>query len=272
MSDIGWIKLHRQIRDSALWHSEPFSKAQAWIDLLLCMNHENNKIFFENKLIEIKRGQHITSYRKLSVEWKWSIGKVKRFIECLQSDNMINVEHFKNGTLLTVVNYEVYQGMRNTNGTPIDTPIDTQTEHQRNTDGTLIDTQTETNKNDKNDKNDKEDKNNNPPISPQGEKRKTAVSIIESRNLTKEVEDIVKDWVAYKTERREGYKPRGLEACITEIQNNIDKYGIEEVKNVINKTMSANYQGIVWDWLTDKKTKGKIDNSDVERWINNDKK
>lgn len=166
MSNIGWIKLYRQLQESPLWHSEPFSKAQAWIDLIMLMNHEDNKILFDNQLIEVKRGQHMTSYRKLSMNWKWSIGKVKRFIELLKDDNMIKVESFKNGTLLTLVNYELYQGERNTNGTPIDTPtntpIDTQTEHRRNTNGT----QTETNNNDKNDKN---DNIINPPISPQGE-------------------------------------------------------------------------------------------------------
>lgn len=169
MSDTGWIKLHRQLQDSPLWHSEPFSKAQAWIDLIMSMNHKDEKVLFDNQLIEVKRGQHITSYRKLSVNWKWSIGKVKRFFELLANDNMVKVEHFKNGTLLTLVNYELYQGERNTDGTPIDapmnTPIDTQTEQTRNTDGTL----TETNKNDKNDKNDKEVKNNIPPISPTGD-------------------------------------------------------------------------------------------------------
>ena len=102
---------------------------------------------------------------------------------------------------------------------------------------------------------------NIPPISPQGEKRKTAVSIIESRNLTKEVEDIVKDWVAYKTERREGYKPRGLNAFITEVQKNANEYGEDEVIRVINKSMSSNYQGVVWDWLSKEQGRGGFVNS-----------
>lgn len=149
----GWIKLHRQIQDCPLWYSEPFTKGQAWIDLLMNANHEDGKIFFDNQFIEIKRGQYMTSIRKLSVNWKWSVGKTKRFIERLSDENMLNIECLKNGTLLTLVNYDVFQGERNTNGTPIDTP----TEHQRNTDGytdgTPIDTPTEPNKNVNNEKN-----------------------------------------------------------------------------------------------------------------------
>lgn len=162
MSDTGWIKLHRQIQESALWNCEPFSKGQAWIDLVLSANHKDNQIVFENSFFDIKRGQHLTSIRILSAKWKWSAGKVNRFLKMLEDDDMIKKECFKNGTLLTIVKYDFYQDARNTNGTPTDTPtdtpIDTQTERERNADGT----QTETNKNEKNDKNDKEGKNNTP--------------------------------------------------------------------------------------------------------------
>ena len=79
MSSQGWILLHRQIRDSALWNSEPFSKGQAWLDLIMLANHADAKQIFENHFIDIKRGQHLTSLTKLSETWKWSRSRTKRF-------------------------------------------------------------------------------------------------------------------------------------------------------------------------------------------------
>ena len=32
----GWIKVSRAIQEHWVWDEKPFSKGQAWIDLLLC--------------------------------------------------------------------------------------------------------------------------------------------------------------------------------------------------------------------------------------------
>jgi len=57
----------------------------------------------------------------------------------------------------------------------------------------------------------------------------------------------VSDWIKYKTEKRQGYKPKGLQTLLTQIQNNVDKYGNAAVIHAINESMASNYQGIVWD-------------------------
>lgn len=56
-------------------------------------------------------------------------------------------------------------------------------------------------------------------------------------------------WLRYKREKRQPYKPEGLKALIGEIRNNADKYGDAAVVELINKCMSANWQGIIWDRL-----------------------
>jgi hypothetical protein len=40
----GWIKLHRKIVESPDWLSEPFTRGQAWVDLLLIANHTTGHI------------------------------------------------------------------------------------------------------------------------------------------------------------------------------------------------------------------------------------
>lgn len=112
----GWIKLHRQIEEHWLWEDkESFDKRSAWIDLLLIANHTEKKVLFRGELIIIKRGQILTSIRGLAEKWRWSVNKVYRFIKLLESDSMLKKESDKDRTLLTLVNYSVYQDRENTN-------------------------------------------------------------------------------------------------------------------------------------------------------------
>ena len=52
----GWLKLYRSIQNHWLWEDKPFSRGQAFVDLLLMANHKDNKILFNGELIEVKRG------------------------------------------------------------------------------------------------------------------------------------------------------------------------------------------------------------------------
>lgn len=106
----GWISIHRQIRDNWVWKSnEPFDKRSAWIDLLLSVNHKNKKIPFENGFIEIERGQVLTSIKQLSEKWKWSRHKVSDFLDQLEQDTMIVQVRDTRKTLISIVNYNIYQ-------------------------------------------------------------------------------------------------------------------------------------------------------------------
>ena len=145
----GWIKLHRDIQDHWLWEDEPFSRGQAFIDLLMEVNHEDKKVLFNGELIEIKRGSKITSLRKLGERWKWSVCKVKKFLEQLKKDGIITYKSDNKKTLVSIENYSVYQSREN---------IDkTEKEHRKYTEQNQneIKTKTERNQNETN-KNDKE--------------------------------------------------------------------------------------------------------------------
>lgn len=112
----GWIRLYRKLQECWVWEDkEPFDKRSAWIDLLLTANHADAKLLFNGELITVQRGQILTSVRKLSVKWKWSVNKVYRFLKLLESDKMLQKESNKDRTLLTIVNYSVYQGGDYTN-------------------------------------------------------------------------------------------------------------------------------------------------------------
>ena len=67
--------------------------------------------------------------------------------------------------------------------------------------------------------------------------------------LTPSLREIVKQWVTYKAERKEAYKPTGLQKLVSQIANATEKYGEKSMADVIERSMAANYQGIVFDWL-----------------------
>lgn len=73
------------------------------------------------------------------------------------------------------------------------------------------------------------------------------VSMIEARGFPAELEAVIKEWAAYKTEKRQGYKETGFNSLLTQIANKVEAYGVVPVINVIRESMSNNWQGIIWD-------------------------
>lgn len=130
MADKGWILIHRQIQNCVLWDSpEPFDKRSAWIDLLLSANHHDKDIFFNGEIVTIKRGQYLTSVRKLSERWSWSRDKVLKFLRTLESLQMLHKESDNHRTLLTIEKYNVYQV-----GTDTEQDTDSSTDKDTNQD------------------------------------------------------------------------------------------------------------------------------------------
>lgn len=142
----GWIKIYRQLRDCWVWKSKPFSKGQAWIDLLLKANHTDTKILFNGNLTTIKKGQILTSIRKLVDEWGWSKNTVTKFLNLLEEDGMLTRESDNHRTLITIENYSVFQDSKDTESPQ----VEQQPSPHPNPQGSHTLT---TNKNDKNDKN-----------------------------------------------------------------------------------------------------------------------
>ena len=160
----GWVKTHRSLMDHWLWTEKPFDKARAWIDLTMTVNHKDAKIMFDGAPLEVKRGETITSIRKLSTRWGWSTTKTNKFLNVLESENMIAQKKDTKKTVLKVLNYDIYQS---SDEQEKDTEV-TQKRHRSNTEVT----QKNTNKNDKKNKNDENvenDKNKETHNTPKGE-------------------------------------------------------------------------------------------------------
>ena len=113
-TDKGYIKIYRDSREHWIWGAKPYDKARAWIDLIMIANHEKKTILFDSRPVTIERGQHMTSLKTLAERWGWTRSKVKRFLDVLKSEQMIDTKRNRNGTLITIVNYGIYQDSRNT--------------------------------------------------------------------------------------------------------------------------------------------------------------
>ena len=70
-----WIRLHRKLMDDPLYFAEPFTKMQAWIDLLLLANFADRVTFIRGNRVTIKRGQVAYSREWFSGRWRWSRGQ-----------------------------------------------------------------------------------------------------------------------------------------------------------------------------------------------------
>lgn len=142
----GRIKLHRQIQDRPEWWSEPFTRWQARIDLVLLANHSEGFFYVRGNKVTVKRGQVWWSEIRLSEKRHWSRNKLRRWLKELETIQQIEQQKSPILSLITIINYEKYQW----NDTTDDTTERQQTIQQK-----------DTNNNDKKEKKEKELKESN---------------------------------------------------------------------------------------------------------------
>lgn len=116
----GWIKMHRDTEDH--WVAKDMEKLGRWVTLLWMATHEDKKVLVGNQLVELKRGQFIASNSFLAERWDTSERTVLRFLELLEKDGMLHRCTHRKITIITICNYEKYQG--NSKGICTDTCTD----------------------------------------------------------------------------------------------------------------------------------------------------
>lgn len=109
-----YIKLYRSLMDNPIWSDKPFSRGQAWVDLLMLAKWKDEKKMNGQTL---HRGEVGVSKLWLADRWGWSRRKVTRFLSVLEVTKMCTVKSTTNGTTLTIENYNIYQGEGTTEGT-----------------------------------------------------------------------------------------------------------------------------------------------------------
>lgn len=117
MNRPGWIKLYNQTIDSDFWADpEPFSLRDAFLHILISANWKEGVSRRNGRKVVIRRGQCLTSIRKLMSTFHWSKNRVYRWLKAMKDYEMLDAENLGFGTLLTVVNYDKFQLCQDTVG------------------------------------------------------------------------------------------------------------------------------------------------------------
>jgi hydroxymethylpyrimidine pyrophosphatase-like HAD family hydrolase len=130
----GWIKIHRKFLD---W--EWFNKSEAvhlFMYLVLKANHKDGQW----QGIDIKKGQFITSFGKISADTGISLQTIRTLLKKFEKSNEINIQTTNKYSVVTICKYECYQKETEVTNTQV-------TNKQQTTNNQLT-----TNKNDKNEK------------------------------------------------------------------------------------------------------------------------
>ena len=112
------ITLHRKLSENSLWRSEVFTKGQAWVDLIILAEPKKCLLDVRGIMVSIKRGQVGRSELELATRWRWSRGKVRRFLKWLETEQQIVQQKTNVTSLITLTNYERYQKGGTMNSTP----------------------------------------------------------------------------------------------------------------------------------------------------------
>lgn len=150
MNRKGAFLISREIFENAIWTDVVKFRIFFYI--------VGNAVFSEEGVeiggIHIKRGQLLRSFRNLSDDLqyienrkvkKYSVSVISRKVEQLVKENRLKIESTELGTLFTVVNYDLYQGLNNYRNDNL--------EQRWNSAGTVLEQSGNNNNNDKNDNN-----------------------------------------------------------------------------------------------------------------------
>jgi DNA replication protein DnaD len=111
----GYLMIARSQMDH--WLYSDTEKWGAFIKLLMLANFTRKKELMGGQVWDVPRGSFITSRSKLADVLGWKPGKVERFINLLLENNEVSKESSNLGTIITIVNYQQWQGFRQSDQT-----------------------------------------------------------------------------------------------------------------------------------------------------------
>ena len=220
MIENGYIRLHRTITGWR-WYKDG-NVLRLWLHLLLNANYEQSE--FQDRIIG--RGEQVTSLKALSESTGLSIQEVRTALGKLKRTGEILVNSNRHFTIVSILNYDKFQS----DSADKQQTVNTQSTNKQQT----VNSQSTTSEKEK------KAKNTIPPCIP-------PTSSSEEIPFSGALGDAVRDWLAYKAERRESYKPTGLKSLFAQIERNVNVHGEDAVCDCIRLSMSNGWRGIIWD-------------------------
>lgn len=106
-----WIKIYEEIRDHWIYQNPLWYKW--WTDMLFEASFKDSKVLVRKQIVDLKRGQLSGSISYFVKRWDTTKDQVIGFLKVLQNEGMIEKMSDKNLTIITICNYDSYQGMLN---------------------------------------------------------------------------------------------------------------------------------------------------------------
>lgn len=115
---IPYIKLSRKAFKNFLWKERrPYSRFEAWLDLIRRASFSDETTdLIKGKVITRIKGQVTGSIRFFMEAWSWGKSRVCDFFELLRSQNMISIDRANGISVISLLNYEKYNGSRTARG------------------------------------------------------------------------------------------------------------------------------------------------------------
>ncbi len=105
----GWTKGHRKRFDNPFF-KKPYCRGFAWDWMCSMAVIEPKKFDIKGKIVTIQRGQFATSFTRLQAQFGWSRSVCQLFLTRLKTDTAITVATDTGQMIITICNYERYQG------------------------------------------------------------------------------------------------------------------------------------------------------------------
>ncbi len=120
-----FIYVPREIFEPDKFGRGPYSKREAFLDLVQMAAFEDSETFINGYRYERSRGDVIVSKGYLAKKWGWSVDKVRRYTSYLERNGWCKCRRDDQCnqpiTLISIVSYDVYQGGATTPDTTDDT-------------------------------------------------------------------------------------------------------------------------------------------------------
>lgn len=126
----GWVKLHRQLLESAIFKNEKLLKE--WIWCLLKASHKKCEIMLGNQLVTLEEGQFVFGRKDAADELGIKESTLYKDIKKIEKLKMCNIKSNNKFSIITIEKWSFYQDTEENNNSKNNNNVTT-TEQQRNT-------------------------------------------------------------------------------------------------------------------------------------------
>ena len=115
----GFISLHRKLKNNPVWSDPNYLKL--WIYCLFEASHSDREQLIGNEIVQLKRGQFMTGRNALSEEMNRGVKPKQRlsertwfrYLDNLESWQMLSINKTNKYSVVTIDNYDTYQDVFN---------------------------------------------------------------------------------------------------------------------------------------------------------------